>query len=155
MVYRHDLDLLKGLAIIAVVLYHAGWCKSGYLGVDVFFVLSGYLIVPKVMDKINDGRFHYWKFLEKRVFRLLPLVLLVCGLSLAVGYWGMLPMDLRFLSEEALATTVFANNILQSITTQNYWAAIYHKVMMHTWFLGVLMQFYIVFPLLMMLSNDG
>lgn len=154
MVYRHDLDLLKGLAIIAVILYHAGWCKSGYLGVDVFFVLSGYLIVPKVMDKINDGRFHYWKFLEKRVFRLLPLVLLVCGLSLAVGYWGMLPMDLRFLSEEVLATTVFANNILQSITTQNYWAAIYHKVLMHTWFLGVLFQFYVVFPLLMSLFRQ-
>ena len=154
MVYRHDLDLLKGLAIIAVVLYHAGWCKSGYLGVDVFFVLSGYLIVPKVMDKINDGRFHYWQFLEKRVFRLLPLVLLVCGLSLAVGYWGMLPMDLRFLSEEALATTVFANNILQSITTQNYWAAIYHKVLMHTWFLGVLFQFYVLFPLLMLLFRQ-
>ena len=154
MVYRHDLDLLKGLAIIAVVLYHAGWCKSGYLGVDVFFVLSGYLIVPKVMDKINDGRFHYWKFLEKRVFRLLPLVLLVCGLSLVVGYWGMLPMDLRFLSGETLATSVFSNNILQSFTTQNYWAAIYHKVLMHTWFLGVLFQFYVVFPLLMSLFRQ-
>ena len=46
--YRHDLDLMKGLAIIAVVLYHAGWCKSGYLGVDVFLVINGYLVVPKV-----------------------------------------------------------------------------------------------------------
>lgn len=152
--YRHDLDLLKGLAIIAVVLYHASWCKSGYLGVDVFFVLSGYLIVPKVMDEINEGRFRYWYFLEKRAFRLLPMVLLVCGLSLVVGYWGMLPMDLRFLSEETLATSVFANNILQSITTQNYWAAIYHKVLMHTWFLGVLFQFYVVFPLLMLLFRQ-
>lgn len=152
--YRHDLDLLKGLAIIAVVLYHAGWCKSGYLGVDVFFVLSGYLIVPKVMDEINEGHFRYWNFLEKRAFRLLPMVLLVCGLSLVVGYWGMLPMDLRFLSEETLATSVFANNILQSITTQNYWAAIYHKVLMHTWFLGVLFQFYVVFPLLMLLFRQ-
>lgn len=151
--YRHDLDLLKGVAIIAVVLYHAGWCKSGYLGVDVFFVLNGYLVVPKVMNEIEEGRFYYFAFLEKKIFRLLPLVLLVSGLSLAIGYWGMLPHDFRFLSEEAMAASVFMNNILQAITTQNYWAAIYQKVMMHTWFLGVLFQFYLVFPLLMFLMK--
>lgn len=151
--YRHDLDFLKGLAIIAVVLYHAGWCKSGYLGVDLFFVLNGYLVVPKVMNEIEEGRFRYFSFLEKKVFRLLPLVLLVSGLSLAIGYWGMLPHDLRFLSEESVAASVFMNNALQTITTQNYWAAIYQKVLMHTWFLGVLFQFYVVFPLLMLLMR--
>lgn len=149
--YRHDLDLLKGLAIIAVVLYHAGWCKSGYLGVDLFLVLNGYLVVPKVMNEIEEGRFRYFSFLEKRIFRLLPLVLLVSGLSLAIGYWGMLPNDFRFLSEETVAASTFMNNVLQAITTQNYWAAIYQKVLMHTWFLGVLFQFYVVFPLLMLL----
>ena len=149
--YRHDLDLLKGLAIIAVVLYHAGWCKSGYLGVDLFLVLNGYLVVPKVMNEIEEGRFRYFSFLEKKIFRLLPLVLLVSGLSLAIGYWGMLPNDFRFLSEETFAASTFMNNVLQAITTQNYWAAIYQKVLMHTWFLGVLFQFYVVFPLLMLL----
>ena len=152
--YRHDLDVLKGLAILAVVFYHAGWCKSGYLGVDVFLVLNGYFVVPQVMRKIEEKHFHYFAFLEKKLFRLLPLVLLICGLSLAVGYWGMLPNDFRFLSEEAVASSVFGNNILQALTTQNYWAAIYHKVLMHTWFLGVLMQFYVVFPLLMLLMQS-
>ncbi len=151
--YRFDLDILKGLAIIAVVLYHAGWCKSGYLGVDVFLVLNGYLVVPKVMKEIEEGRFRYLAFLEKKTFRILPLVLLVSGLSLVIGYWGMLPHDFRFLSEEAVAASVFMNNILQAITTQNYWAAIYQKVLMHTWFLGVLFQFYLVFPLLMLLMK--
>ena len=151
--YRHDLDFLKGLAIIAVVLYHAGWCKSGYLGVDLFFVLNGYLVVPKVMNEIEEGRFRYFSFLEKKIFRLLPLVLLVSGLSLAIGYWGMLPHDLQFLSEESVAASIFMNNALQAITTQNYWAAIYQKVLMHTWFLGVLFQFYVVFPLLMLLMR--
>ena len=151
--YRFDLDILKGLAIIAVVLYHAGWCKSGYLGVDVFLVLNGYLVVPKVMKEIEEGRFRYLAFLEKKTFRLLPLVLLVSGLSLVIGYWGMLPHDFRFLSEEAVASSVFMNKILQAITTQNYWAALYQKVLMHTWFLGVLFQFYLVFPLLMLLMK--
>ena len=153
MAYRHDLDSLKGLAIIAVVLYHAGWCKSGYLGVDVFLVLNGYLVVPKVINDISEGRFRYFAFLEKKIFRLLPLVILVSGLSLVIGYWGMLPHDLRFLSEEAVATSVFMNNVLQAITTQNYWAAIYQKDLMHTWFLGVLFQFYVVFPLVMLLMK--
>lgn len=153
MAYRHDLDSLKGLAIIAVFLYHAGWCKSGYLGVDVFLVLNGYLVVPKVMNDIAEGRFRYFAFLEKKIFRLLPLVLLISGLSLAIGYWGMLQHDLRFLSEETVAASVFMNNMLQAITTQNYWAAIYQKVLMHTWFLGVLFQFYVVFPLLMLIMK--
>ena len=148
--YRYELDLLKGLAIIAVMLYHAGWCKSGYLGVDVFFVLNGYFVVPKVTQEIDNGQFHYWRFLEKKLFRLLPLVLLVSACSLAVGFWGMLPGDYRYLGEEVVASSVFMNNILQAVTTQNYWAAIYHKIMMHNWFLGVLLQFYIIFPLLMM-----
>ena len=148
--YRYDLDLLKGMAIIAVVLYHAGWCKSGYLGVDVFFVINGYLVVPKVMNDITSGQFRYFSFLEKKLFRLLPLVLLVSAFALVIGYMDMLPFDFRFLSEEVVASSVFGNNILQAITTQNYWAAIYHKVMMHTWFLGVLFQFYVVFPLLML-----
>lgn len=149
--YRYDLDLLKGLAIIAVVLYHAGWCKSGYLGVDVFFVVNGYFVVPKVMNEIATGQFRYFSFLEKKLFRLLPLVLFVSVFALSIGYMDMLPLDYRFLSEEVVASSLFGNNILQAITTQNYWAAIYHKVMMHTWFLGVLFQFYIVFPLLMLL----
>lgn len=151
--YRHDLDLLKGLAIIAVMLYHAGWCKSGYLGVDLFLVLNGYLVVPQVMRQIDEGCFRYWAFIEKKIFRLLPLVLIVSVLSLAIGYWGMLPNDLRFLSEEVVSASVFMNNMLQAITTQNYWAAIYQKVLMHTWFLGVLFQFYVVFPLLMLLMR--
>ena len=151
--YRHDLDFLKGLAIMAVVLYHAGWCKSGYLGVDLFLVLNGYLVVPKVIKQIEAEQFCYFRFLEKKIFRLLPLVLLVSGLSLAVGYWGMLPHDLRFLSEESVTASAFMNNALQAVTTQNYWAAIYQKVLMHTWFLGVLAQFYVVFPLLMMLMR--
>ena len=153
--YRQDLDFLKGLAIIAVMLYHAGWCKSGYLGVDVFLVISGYLTVPKVIGLIGEGRFRYWYFLENRLFRLLPVVLIVCCLSLAIGYWGMLPGDYRYLSEEVMAALGFAENILQSVTTQNYWAAIYHKVLMHTWYLGVLMQFYVVFPALMLIFRKS
>ena len=97
-VYRNDLDLLKGFAILAVVLYHMGISRSGYLGVDAFLVINGFLIVPRVVKEVADGSFQYFSFIERRIFRLLPLMLLASVLSLVVGYWGMLPDDFGMLA---------------------------------------------------------
>lgn len=151
-VYRNDLDLLKGFAILAVVLYHMGISRSGYLGVDAFFVINGFLIVPQVVSDINNGKFRYFSFLEKRTMRLLPLMLLASLFALLVGYWGMLPDDYENLGESVVATNFFSNNILASVTTKNYWdVSNDYKALMHTWYIGVLFEFYIVFPLIIML----
>lgn len=151
-VYRNDLDLLKGFAILAVVLYHMGISRSGYLGVDAFFVINGFLIVPKVVSDISDGKFRYFSFMEKRTMRLLPLMLLASLFALLVGYWGMLPDDYENLGESVVATNFFSNNILASVTTKNYWdVSNDYKALMHTWYIGILFEFYIVFPLIIML----
>ena len=151
-VYRNDLDLLKGFAILAVVLYHMGISRSGYLGVDAFFVINGFLIVPKVVGDINNGKFRYFSFLEKRTMRLLPLMLLASLFALLVGYWGMLPDDYENLGESVVATNFFSNNILASVTTKNYWdVSNDYKALMHMWYIGILFEFYIVFPLIIML----
>ena len=148
-VYREDLDILKGLAIIAVVLYHMGITKSGYLGVDVFFVINGYLIMPKVLKEVSNNEFHYFKFLKKRTLRLLPLMLIVSAVSLFIGYWGMLPDDYENLCESVVASNFLSNNILAAITTKNYWDVVNeYKPLMHTWYIGILFEFYIVFPLI-------
>lgn len=68
--YRRDIDLLKGMAIIAVVLYHIGILKSGYLGVDIFFVINGFLVIPSVYKKIYNDEFKYVKFIIKKYIRL-------------------------------------------------------------------------------------
>lgn len=150
--YREDLDLLKGFAILAVVLYHMGISKSGYLGVDAFFVINGFLIVPKVVKEVADRRFRYLNFLEKRTVRLLPLMLLVSAVSILVGYWRMLPDDYENLAESVVATNFFSNNILASITTKNYWdVGNDYKALMHTWYIGILFEFYLLFPLIVML----
>lgn len=150
--YRSDLDLLKGFAILAVVLYHMKISKSGYLGVDVFFAINGFLIVPKIIQSIQEGKFNYWLFLEKRIVRLLPLLLIVSAVSLLVGYWGMLPDDYENLSEGVVATNIFSNNILSSITTKNYWkVANDYRPLMHTWYIGILMEFYLIYPLIVLL----
>ena len=152
--YRRDLDVFKGLAIIAVVFYHLGILKSGYLAVDLFFVINGFLIIPSVCRRIQNGEFSYWGFLKKRMIRFLPLVLLASVVCMLIGGWGMLPDDYENLSLAAIASNLMSGNILSSLTSKNYWNALNdYKPLMHVWYLGVLFEFYIIFPVIMMLFN--
>ena len=139
------LDALKAIAIIAVVLYHSGFLRYGYLGVDVFLVIAGFLTTRSL---VNDRK-EYFPFVIGRIVRLLP-VLLVAGLAaMTVGWFAMLPDDYENLSESVIATNVFGNNILSAITTGDYWDVVNdYKPLMHTWYVGLLMQIYLVYPLL-------
>ena len=148
--YRFDVDILKGIAIIAVVFYHVGWLSTGYLGVDAFFAVNGFLIVPSLMIRINGDGFSYWKWLLRRVMRLWPLVLLISAICLGVGFMGMLPDDFENLSQSVIASDLMSQNILSAITTRNYWDAVNeYKPLMHFWYIGILIQFYVVIPLIL------
>lgn len=148
--YRIDLDAIKGLAIIAVVFYHMGLLPSGYLGVDTFFVINGFFILP-AMFRLFDGKVtSLYSFWEKRILRLWPLILVASFFCLLVGYWGMLPDDYENLSESVIATNLFFENILSAITTKNYWdVSNDYKPLMHMWYVGILVEFYIVTPLIL------
>lgn len=147
------IDVLKAFAIIAVVLYHTGLMTYGYLGVDLFLVVAGYLttrslyamlLVPNRLSM--DG---YYLFELSRVIRLLPPLLFAGVLCMLLGYFVMLPDDYENLSQSVIATNGFGNNILAAITTKNYWdISNEYKPLMHTWYVGVVMQFYIVYPFL-------
>ena len=143
------LDLLKGLAIVAVAFYHFdAWLPYGYLGVDVFFVISGFLFVKSLSKSFKENTFNYWSFLIKKIVRLWPLILIVSAVAVVCGYFLMLPDDYENLAESAVASTLFANNILQAITTKNYWDIVnLYKPLMHMWYVDVLMQAYVVLPL--------
>lgn len=142
----NKLDILKGLAIIGVVLYHAGYMQYGYLGVEIFLVIAGYLTAKGILRRIVEKRFSPLGFLLERIARLLPLVLVAGAVSMAVGAFLMLPDDFENLCDSVIASSFFANNILQWITSRNYWAAINDvKPMMHFWYLGLLVQFYVLF----------
>lgn len=165
------LDVLKAFAIIAVVLYHSGYMTFGYLGVDLFLVVNGYLITKSLRKKIlttnsssvigGGGNFctdgwlgGYFEFEISRIVRLLPVLLVACIACMALGYWAMLPDDYENLSESVIATNLFGNNILSAITTKNYWDVVNeYKPLMHTWYVGVVMQFYIVYPILFFLAK--
>lgn len=150
------LDALKGFAIISVVLYHFGGdvLPYGYFGVDVFFVISGYLLIKQLDYQIKSQSFHYWSFIKKKICRLLPPIMLLAAISIAIGFFFMLPDDYENLSESVIASGFFSNNILECITTKNYWnIRNLYKPLMHLWYIGVLMQAYIVVPLIYLLAN--
>lgn len=150
--YRPDLDIVKAISIIAVVFYHIGWLETGYLGVDVFFAINGFLIVPSLVEKIASGSFSYTSFLLKRIIRLWPLVLLAAAVCLIVGYVGMLPDDYENLSQSVIASNFMSQNILSAITTKNYWdVSNEFKPLMHFWYIGILVELYVLLPLVLML----
>ena len=150
--YRFDIDLLKGVCILAVFFYHVGWLATGYLGVDAFFVINGFLIVPGLLAKTQDSQFSYLEYIMKRVMRLWPLTLLASTLVLCLGFTGMLPDDFENLSQAVVASNFFAENILSAITTKNYWDPVNdYKPLMHLWYIGILIEFYVLFPLFLLI----
>lgn len=155
----HYLDELKAFAIIAVVLYHSGFMPFGYLGVDVFLVINGFLITKSLAKHyLNGGSLEedrgscwriYYDFILHRFARLLPVLLVAEIVCLVLGFFAMLPDDFENLSESVIATNIFGNNILAAITTRDYWdVANVYKPLMHTWYVGLVMQFYLVYPFL-------
>lgn len=147
---RKDIDVMKGIAIVAVILYHMGILETGYLGVDIFFLINGFLLVPNVIREIEEGSFNYLRFLLKRISRLLPILILACVFCFSVGYFVMLPDDYENLCESIIATCIFSNNILAGMTTKNYWDVVNeYKPLMHTWYLGILMEYYVLLPILL------
>jgi peptidoglycan/LPS O-acetylase OafA/YrhL len=152
------IDVLKAFAIIAVVLYHSGFMTFGYLGVDLFLVINGYLITKSLSTRLYTNNTkavsEYLGFEISRIVRLLPVLLVAGIVCMALGFWAMLPDDYENLSESVIATNLFCNNILSAITTKNYWDVVNeYKPLMHTWYVGVVMQFYIIYPILFFLAK--
>lgn len=149
---RTDIDNLKGFAIIAVILFHMYILKSGYLGVDLFFVISGYLIIPRLVEQFSQEtlKFNYFQYEKKRVMRLWPLIVIAGFVCLIVGYVGMLPDDYENLTENIIASDLLSTNILSSVTIKDYWAVrTSYQPLMHLWYVGILVEYYLILPLVL------
>ena len=154
------LDVLKAFAIIAVVLFHSGFMDSGYLGVDVFFVISGYFATISLSKRIwgthslKEETQVYFQFELNRVSRLLPLILLASTLCMVVGYFFWADDSYESLTQSVIASNLFANNILECLVGGDYWrGGAQFDPLMHTWYVGVLMQFYLIYPLLFFIAK--
>lgn len=152
--HRNDIDAIKGISILSVVLFHLGLLKSGYLGVDVFFVINGFLVIPSVCKQFDQKSFSFLNFMEKRMVRLMPLVVIASAVCLLVGFIGMLPDAYENLADAVIASNAFSENILSAITTKNYWdVGNDYKPLMHLWYVGILFEFYILLPLVMYIGR--
>ncbi len=149
--YRPDIDGLRAVAVLAVVLYHAGvpGVAGGFVGVDVFFVISGFLITGILAHELDADRFSIVGFYDRRVRRILPALVLVVAASFVAGWILLSPAALRDFAGSAAATALFASNVWFWQTRDYFTQAAELLPLLHTWSLAVEEQFYIIFPLLL------
>ncbi|MDB4078582.1 acyltransferase [Amylibacter sp.] len=159
MKYRPEIDGLRALAVIPVILFHAGFelFSGGFVGVDVFFVISGYLITTILLEDIENKQFSIVNFYEKRARRILPALYLVLSLTFLVSLFIWSPSDVKNVSQSLVATALFANNVFLTMEGHDYFGALNNvfgiNPLLHTWSLAVEEQFYIVFPIILFLLS--
>ena len=149
MQYRPDIDGLRAVAVLAVVLFHADLgVPGGFVGVDVFFVISGYLIFSIIYEEARRGSFSLASFLERRVRRIFPALLVLTVAVLVCGWFLLLPAAYQALADSAVAVLTVWANVFFWHSTQGYFTpSIRELPLLHTWSLSLEEQFYIVVPL--------
>jgi peptidoglycan/LPS O-acetylase OafA/YrhL len=151
--YRADIDGLRAIAVLSVVIFHAfpGALPGGFVGVDIFFVISGYLICGLISDGLQSGTFTYVDFYARRARRIFPALAVVLAATWAIGWATLLPSDFVTTGAHILGGAAFLAN-LQNFFEVGYWdVAASNKPLLHLWSLGVEEQFYLVFPTLFVL----
>lgn len=152
--FRNDINGMRAIAVAAVVLYHfnVGWLTGGFVGVDVFFVISGFLMTGIIFPQVENNRFNLLKFYLARAQRIVPALAAVCLTVLVVGWFTLLPADYKVLSGHAAGALSFLSNILFARESGYFDAAPVDKWLLHTWSLSVEWQFYLLYPIVAMLA---
>tara|TARA_Y100000996_G_scaffold410674_1_gene393476 strand:+ start:7159 stop:9048 length:1890 start_codon:yes stop_codon:yes gene_type:complete len=154
MIYRAEIDGLRALAVLPVILFHAGYetFSGGFVGVDVFFVISGYLITALLISDIKQGQFSVINFYERRARRLLPALFFVMLVCLPFAFFWLAPSDLKDFGQSLISTATFSSNIHFWWERGYFGSALELKPLLHTWSLAVEEQYYIIFPLFLALT---
>lgn len=153
MQYRREIDGLRAIAVIPVILFHAGLelFGGGFVGVDIFFVISGYLITTIICSDLQQGRFSFASFYERRARRILPALYFVLAASLPFAMAWLQPADLKSFFESFAAVSVFSSNLLFWKESGYFDTASELKPLLHTWSLAVEEQYYVVIPIIICL----
>ncbi|EHG9036284.1 acyltransferase [Salmonella enterica] len=151
--YRADIDGLRAIAVLAVIVFHLNpnILPGGFVGVDIFFVISGYLITSIIYNDIKSKTFSYKDFYNRRIKRILPIFFVVLFATIIASALVMMPEDFKFMMRSAFSTIIFSSNIFFS-TNVNYFAQdVKEYPLLHTWSLSTEEQYYFIFPIIIFL----
>lgn len=150
--YRADIDGLRAIAVISVVVFHAfpELLTGGFVGVDIFFVISGYLITGILLGDIGRGEFSLLRFYDHRIRRIFPALVVVLLASLVLGWLSLYPEEYQSISKHIVGASFFVANIVFWNENGYFDAAAESKPLLHLWSLGVEEQYYVLFPLLLL-----
>ncbi|PTO85995.1 acyltransferase family protein [Vibrio splendidus] len=161
MKFRYDINGIRAIAILAVVIFHFNplWLPGGFAGVDMFFVISGYLMTKIIFDSLANDSFSFARFYLSRIKRIYPALIFVCFSCLAIGYWVLSPIEYAQLGIHVGSSLAFISNIVYWKESGYFDPDSTTKWLLHTWSLSVEWQFYILFPIfvwcaLKVLSKD-
>ncbi len=148
--YRPEVDGLRAVAVLSVVLFHMGFgCPGGFVGVDVFFVISGFLITSLIWRDLENGTFSFANFWERRARRIAPALLVMVLVTSIAGSIFLLPDDFQKLGEATASQAAFAGNIHYWLDSGYFAGESEEKPLLHTWSLAVEEQFYLLVPLVL------
>lgn len=152
--YRPDIDGLRAISILAVLFYHAfpTTVTSGFVGVDIFFVISGYLIGGLITSELSAGKFSLINFYERRIRRIFPSLILVCLSTYVIGWAVMFPVELSMLGKHLVGAAAFVTNFVLLNEVGYFDAEAHAKPLLHLWSLAIEEQFYLLWPLFAMLT---
>lgn len=155
--YRPDIDGLRAIAVLGVVIFHAGSKKltGGFVGVDVFFVISGYLISGIILRGLESGTFSLTDFYRRRIKRIFPALVLVLTCTWIFGWFALLNGEFQSLGKHIAASSLFLSNFLLWGETGYFDTAAEMKPLLHLWSLGIEEQFYLLWPFLLLLAWRG
>jgi len=149
--YRPDIDGLRAIAVLSVVIFHAfpKAIEGGFIGVDIFFVISGFLISTIIFENLEKRSFSFVEFYIRRIKRILPSLILVTLTSAVLGFFILLPDEYKQLGRHIYNGTTFTSNFLLLHEAGYFDNSSESKPLLHLWSLGVEEQFYIIWPLLL------
>ena len=151
MQYRREIDGLRSVAVLPVILFHAGFTvfSGGYVGVDVFFVISGFLITTILLGDLERGEFSILRFYERRARRILPALFTVMVVCVPFAWALMMPVELRGFGHSLAAVSLFISNVLFWQESGYFDTSAEEKPLLHTWSLAVEEQYYLLFPVML------